>query len=191
MIKATDLKGKAVVALDTAEKIGEVGGIYIRPEEKRIVGIRLRSPQFSDEMAISISSIRNIGEDAVTIPSASLLQHPSGVAELSGVPDFDQLRGARVVTESGKLLGNISNVYLDPETHEVDGYELGGGLWDTLTQNRPSFEAQRGMRFGKDILVVPDAVEGQLEGKSERAEEQPGLTAPEHREDRPSPGDGT
>ncbi|MCL4552410.1 MAG: PRC-barrel domain-containing protein [Candidatus Marsarchaeota archaeon] len=178
MIKATELRGKAVVALDTAHKIGEVDSLYIKPEEQKVVGIRVRSRQYNDRLAIAAPNIHSIGQDAVTITSNSLLQHPTRIPELAHVPALEQIEKARVVTESGKLLGQISDVYIDAENCEITKYELEGSFWENLTQNKHTFVARKGMQFGTNILVVPDEVEAQLGREPARAEAQQRPPAP-------------
>lgn len=174
MIEATELRGNAVVALDTAHKIGEVESLYLKPDEQKVVGIRVRSRQYNERLAISSSNIRSIGKDAVTITSSSLLQHPSRLPELAHVPDLEQIQGARVVTESGKLLGQIGNLYIDPDTCQITKYELEGSFWENLTQTKHTFVASKGMQFGTNILIVPDEVEAQLGREPARAGESQG-----------------
>ncbi len=53
------------------------------------------------------------------------------------------------MTQSGKSLGKITNVYLDERDLRIVEYELSGDFWQTLSQEKPMFKPMEGMRLAK------------------------------------------
>ena len=71
MIRASKLKGIGLVDIDRAEKIGEVGEVFIDPEARQVAGFGVRRGQSflgGDEMLLlPASAVRAIGPDAITV----------------------------------------------------------------------------------------------------------------------------
>jgi uncharacterized protein YrrD len=79
---------------------------------------------------------------------------------------FDLLHGRKVVSESGALLGTLGDIELDPQSMQVICYELAGTLWEQIRHKQRGFTPKDGVRFGKDLIVVPDAVAAVLSGEA-------------------------
>jgi uncharacterized protein YrrD len=166
-IKASELKGRAVVSLTQAEKIGTVASVILDPAASRVAGLTVRTGILGGAKLLRSSDIRSLGIDAVTIHDSSLLHDDSGeVPELKDLPTLDDMIEMKVISENGQLLGTLGNVEIDPDQYQITRYELSGTLWDQLTHSNQTFAAEPGLRFGKQLLVVPDAVGAVLQGSS-------------------------
>ena len=67
----------------------------------------------------------------------------------------------RVMSEGGKLVGTIGNILLDltnPTAPRIAGFELSGGLGERISGRYPTFAANQIVRYGQDVIVVPDAL---------------------------------
>jgi sporulation protein YlmC with PRC-barrel domain len=165
MIRASKLKGIGLVDIDRAEKIGEVGEVFIDPEARQVAGFGVRRGQSflgGDEMLLlPASAVRAIGPDAITVGGASV-----GASEprLAAMPRLSQIVGRRVVTTGGRALGPIGDVLVEPETGRIAGYALetgvGGGLRSLFAGpgDEPDeyIRADANLRVGRDLVVAPD-----------------------------------
>jgi uncharacterized protein YrrD len=166
-IKASELKGRAVVSLSQAEKIGSVVSVILDPAASRVAGLTVRTGILGGPKLLRASDIRSLGIDAVTIHDSSLLHDDTGEApELKDLPTLDDMIEMKIISESGQLLGTLGNVEIDPDQYQITHYELSGTLWDQLTHSNRTFDAAPGLRFGKQLLIVPDAIGAALQRPS-------------------------
>jgi uncharacterized protein YrrD len=163
-IKASELKGRAVVSLTQAEKIGSVASVILDPAASRVAGLTVRTGILGGAKILRASDIRSLGIDAVTIHDSSLLHDDTGeVPELKDLPTLDEMIEMKIISESGQLLGTLGNVEIDPDQYQITRYELSGTFWDQLKHSNRTFDAVPGLRFGKQLLVVPDAIGAALQ----------------------------
>ena len=185
-IKASELKGRAVVSLTQAEKIGTVTSVILDPAASRVAGLTVRTGILGGAKLLRSSDIRSLGIDAVTIHDSSLLHDDtSEVPELKDLPTLDDMIEMKVISESGQLLGTLGNVEIDADQYQITRYELSGTLWDQLKHSNRTFAAVPGLRFGKQLLVVPDSIGAALQSSSTP----PVDTAPEPMLPTPPPPD--
>jgi len=140
-VKASDLKGRAVVTLSDAAKVGTIDDILFDAEYRAVLGFRVKKGTFGKPDAVTRENVTAVGADAVTVSS------PEAKSK------------ARVVTEGGTLLGTIDEMELDDEARAVTEYILSAPLWDRLRHNEPRIPAQQVLRMGEGaIMIVPNSV---------------------------------
>jgi sporulation protein YlmC with PRC-barrel domain len=129
VIRATELRGRAVVDLDGAEKVGRIDRVVLDPAMHRVAAF-LVSPSVAVggedlHMTVPASSVHAIGPDALTIHRSSV---PGGdmLGRIDDLPKVSDLIGCKVVTEDGRFLGRIDDVLISREDGRVLGYTLGG-----------------------------------------------------------------
>lgn len=69
-MKFSELKGRAVVNLEDAKKVGTVEDLMVEPESHRIVGVKVRTGMFHAAQVIPVTDVKNVGGDAVTISTS-------------------------------------------------------------------------------------------------------------------------
>jgi hypothetical protein len=65
------------------------------------------------------------------------------------------------MSASGTLVGTIGNVLLDtstPTALKIAAFELARSLRERLGGRYPTFSASQVVRYGEDVLVIPDEV---------------------------------
>lgn len=122
VIALSDLVGREVVAVATAENIGEVKAVVLDRAATRVeriqVGGRKRSPELVDW-----SRVERVGADAVMVASADAV-HESRQDE----PDDLYVRGdiaivgARVLDVSGRLRGVVTDVHIAERSGEIRAF---------------------------------------------------------------------
>lgn len=165
MIRAGKLKGIIVVDIDRAEKIGEVGEVFLDPEARQVAGFGVRRGQSflgGDEMALlPASAVRAIGPDAITVGGPVV-----GASEprLAAMPRLSHVVGRKVMTAGGRALGPIGDVLIEPESGRIVGYALDGGAGGALRslfaipgdEVGDYIRADADLRVGRSLIVAPD-----------------------------------
>jgi sporulation protein YlmC with PRC-barrel domain len=168
MIRATSLRGRAVVDLDSATKLGQLDELILDPEDRRVAGLAMsQGPMLlgdRHERLLPASAVNAIGPDALTVHAGGAeTLHDDHLAEL---PRLSAMTGRKVVTHSGKMLGVIADVLIAPEDGSIIGYALDGhgpvGRLEELFGNDRRdddgdyIRAEADLRVGPDLVVVPD-----------------------------------
>src|SRR5215208_1619405 len=168
MLRGKELRGRAVVDLDAAEKIGGLVEIVLDPASQRVAGLIVSEQPGGlgkgRQLVLPAPAVRAVGPDAITVrrgcePGFELWQ-------LSGLPRLSQLIGRKVVSYSGSLLGTIEDVLIDDADGRILGYALGKrkplqGLERWLAGQTTSLldyvRADADLRIGATMVIVPDA----------------------------------
>jgi len=112
-----DAMGRAVVARDTAETVGQVHGAVVDVGSRRITAVQVgkgHKAQLADWSAIT-----GVGPDAIVVDSEGGLRGAQGEREERIVKGDIALLGGRVLTDRGDALGTLNDVEFDEDTGEV------------------------------------------------------------------------
>ncbi len=165
MIRAHELVGRAVVDMDAAEKLGNVKEIIVTQSGERVAGFVVARGETifggGVHRNIPASAVHVIGPDAITIRGAAATE---GANELASLPRVSDVMGRKMVSRSGRLLGSIADVLINPEDGTIIGFSLGEGAKSKLEN---LFGGEKGtatayvradadLQVGKDLIVVPD-----------------------------------
>jgi uncharacterized protein YrrD len=150
-MKFSELKGRAVVRLEEAQRIGEVEDLMIEPVSRHIVSLKVRTGLFSAAELVPAAEVKNVGADAVTIalPAEPTPQSAAGAPPLIALTT---ILGNKVVTDAGTLVGELQDVLLDWANLAITGYEVREGGVFAKTQE---FAATPDLRFGEKIITMP------------------------------------
>jgi uncharacterized protein YrrD len=169
-LTVADLKDRAVVSIGQAEKIGRVEDVILDLAEGLVAGFHVRTGLLGGGKILSARDIHEIGADAITVADRAALEgHSPDKPALDSLPTSAGLIGAKVVSDQGTLLGTLANIALDPAGLRILCYELSGNLWDQLRHEERTFDPAPGIRFGKDLIIVPDTVAAELNRRGGQA----------------------
>src|SRR5437867_1440933 len=113
-MKASELRGRAVVSLAEAQKVGEVDDVLLAPAQSRVAGFRIKHGLLGPHQHLSSPDVHSVGPDAIIIQSRDLLREQLSPPDLQPLADLSALSGIKVVSESGTLLGVLQDAELDP-----------------------------------------------------------------------------
>jgi uncharacterized protein YrrD len=166
MIRATTLRGRSIVDLDSATKLGQLDDLALDPEGQRVAGLVVTQgpPLLGDrhERLLPAASVHAVGPDALTVRAGT---DAAADAALAGLPRLTRITGHKAVTHSGRLLGVIDDVLIDPQDGRIVGYTLSdhgpAGRLEGLFAGRHTepgayIRADAEVRVGQDLIVVPD-----------------------------------
>jgi uncharacterized protein YrrD len=132
LLRGADLIGRPVVDASTGDDVAEIRDVLFDASQGKITGFTLRRPGFLGRRmkeVLPITHVLAVGTHAVMIPTAEALTR---LTDSSEEEDFSDAGGAvvgdRVITESGRILGELKDVIVvggpDPR---VVAFEIGGG----------------------------------------------------------------
>lgn len=152
LVLASELGGRAIVALDTGDDLAEISSVVFDPATHVLVGFSLETRGwFTGEPVgtLPASAVTAIGPDALMVRSADALEHPDDEAPTPTGAGFTVI-GVRALTEDGEELGRIDDVVLDVSDElEAVGYEVRDGgavLYVPITAQ---------LALSEDNVVVP------------------------------------
>ncbi|MBV9712509.1 MAG: PRC-barrel domain-containing protein [Ktedonobacteraceae bacterium] len=158
--KWSDIKGLAAVAIDTGMKVGPLDDFYFDPQHNSVYALQIKTGLFGHR-ALPTSAINAIGADAVTFASEQQLIKENSDDIIAKLPLGSTVLSYRVLSEGGTVIGTIGNIMLDvstPTVLKVVAFELAAGIRARISGHYPSFEASQVVRYGRDVIVIPDAV---------------------------------
>ncbi|MGH9902310.1 MAG: PRC-barrel domain-containing protein, partial [Pyrinomonadaceae bacterium] len=125
------LIGMTIISRATGNKLGQVHDLVVDPVEGVLLGLSAQAPD-GNIYGIEYGEIYNFGPDAVMVNADDSLSSLEG-SPLVGPPLAKKnLAGAKIITESGKLLGSIANVFFHSSAPPFVVYEVRESLLDKL-----------------------------------------------------------
>lgn len=159
MQRSRDLIGKAVVSADRGEKVGTVSDVLVQPDAGRIAGLVVHTGLMRSEVVLPFGEIQVLGQDAVVAKSRDATVRPSEWAGRAiDARRSTRLRHRRVITRSGREVGEISDVYVDEISGALDGYEVETPGFAGLIHHHARLPYSHDLAVGDDAMVVPDDV---------------------------------
>jgi uncharacterized protein YrrD len=151
---ANEFVGIPVSAEKTGAHLGRVRDWIMHATEGKVIGFIL-SPESGEARVIAWNDFEIHGNSIVVFSavSSNIEKHLSSAA--GGVKTIDELIGTRIVTEEGKLLGQIRHVYFNLTTRQVL-YHLVESKWQRLTDGGgylPGNLPHAYFRIGRRLIV--------------------------------------
>jgi uncharacterized protein YrrD len=156
-----------VVVMSNAVMVGQVEEVLFDAPFRQVLGFRVRKGGLLGKTeALPRESVTSIGADALTVPSQEMINDETRFAQLAGAATLSQVTGTKVVTESGQLLGTISQLEIDDDAHSVMAYVLSASL--VMRHQEEVVQAGEVVRLGEGrLMIVADAVGTRLQAQQE------------------------
>ncbi len=151
------LIGRPVLSRATANMLGLTHDVLIDPAKGELAGISVRLADATLRL-VDYREIYSFGPDAVMI-NGDESAVPVEVSPLKILPlAKSNLTGVNVVTEGGRLLGQIANVYIHLGETLLLIYEVRSSLLDKLLGHALFFQASQARAISADFarIVVAD-----------------------------------
>lgn len=170
MIRASALHGRSVVDIEAAKKLGEVAALLIDLPGSRIAGLVIAPGKgfmgSRRDLFLPADTVHSIGPDAIMVLGPQTTGDEFAyLTALTALPRLSDLTGRKVVTESGVLLGELTDVLLDERDRSLIGYAFHptntAPLFTLLKRTVRSsslayVRADAEVHFGSALFVVPD-----------------------------------
>ncbi|HLJ80364.1 MAG TPA: PRC-barrel domain-containing protein, partial [Ktedonobacterales bacterium] len=163
-MRASELKGRAIVTLSNAEQVGRVDDVLFDTQYRQVLGFRVRKGLLSHSEAVLREAVSAIGNDAITVPSPDALNEEKRFPELQRAASLEQVHNTKVVTEGGRMLGTVGDLEVDNDAHSVIAYTLAVPLLDRLRHHESSISAHDVLQIGGGgIMTVKNSVADSLQ----------------------------
>lgn len=153
--------GRTVLSRASANKLGQLHDLIVDPVEGSLAGIAVNTSGGSLQY-VEASEIYSIGPDAVMLNSdrSALPPESSPVREMPLA--LNKLGGAEVITEGGKVLGQVANIFIHLTEQPVLLYEVRSSILDKLLGHSQFFPASQASAFSSNdarLVVANDTAE--------------------------------
>ncbi len=151
------LVGMTILSRATGNKLGNVYDLIVDPVKGLLLGLAARGVDETLRV-VEGREIYSFGADAVMVNTDDSVLSLENT-HLTGVPLAKKnIAGARIVTESGTLLGQVANIYLYAFAPHLLFYEVRESLLDKLLGRALFIPASAGQALSNDAerIVVPD-----------------------------------
>ena len=154
---AQTVTGMTILSRATGNKLGQVHDLLVDPVEGMLLGLVTLMPD-GDMLVLDYQEISSFGPDAIMANNDDSMI-PLEQSRLAGQPyAMKDLTGAKVMTEGGKLLGEVANVFVHLAPPPLAIYEIRESLVDKLLGRGMFIPASLGRAFSLDAerIIVPN-----------------------------------
>jgi uncharacterized protein YrrD len=160
--KGQNVIGLKIITLDNGKEVDSVKDIIYDPKLNQVRALLIDSGGwFSDAKILMMNDVNSIGDDAVIIESQTKIKKASEIEDRvsSIAKDGTYLTKTKVITEDGKELGSISDIFFDTSTGEVQEFEVSQGLIENVKSGKKRFRIHDIITVGEDATVVSQYTE--------------------------------
>ena len=129
-MRASEVFGRPVVTLDTAEDVAEVKDVVFSHADAAVVGFTLnKRGRFAGPLKTVLpwSRVAALGRDAVMISNRDALGEPDEPMATASDSEDRNIVGTTVMTDAGKALGEVTDLVVEVgEVADVVGFEIAG-----------------------------------------------------------------
>ena len=153
MKKSQEIIGLPVFSILDGRKIGQVKDLVLNPEEGKLDFILVSNGSwYVGARVLPYRSISGIGEHAVTTESEGMLSNINETLDASNLLERNiEIKGNRVLTNRGNLIGVISEYEIDENTGRITRIEYKTAQDESKIE---SITADRILTYGADVVVV-------------------------------------
>lgn len=153
MKKSQEIIGLPVFSVLDGKKIGQVKDLVINPEEGKVDFILVSNRNwYVGARVLAYKSVMGIGEHAVTTESENSLTSINETANANNLLERNvELKGNRVLTNKGNLIGVISEYEIDENTGKISRLEYRTAEDESKIE---VIESEQVMTYGIDVLVI-------------------------------------
>jgi|GEM_PF-6964493 len=156
MYKGSDFIGKPVVSYDEGRREGYVKRLLLDPEHNRVLGFEVQSPTQATGI-LPVDQVKAVGAHVVLTSHAVANPQPYTPSPGEGIyHDEFFARRLEILTEEGRTLGTITDVYLDTKCGKIVGYATKKSDYGTERGGPTFVPTLQDVKVGKEILFVPE-----------------------------------
>ncbi len=151
------LIGMTILSRATGNMLGKVDDLIVDPVKGTLVGLMVQAPDGSSRV-LDYHEISSFGQDAVMAHSDSSVVLPEEGQSVGQPRAKSDLVEAKIITEGGKLLGQVANVFIHLAPPPLAIYEVRESVLDKLLGRGLFILASLGRALSDDAerIIVPN-----------------------------------
>lgn len=161
MKKSQEILGLSIISIADGREIGKVKDLVVNAQQGAIECLVVDNEAwYLGLKMIPYNKVEGVGEYAVTIENETAISDSNDLPNVNELLKLNiQVKGTKVLTKKGKLIGTVTEYFIDEENGKVAGCEF-------APVNAPDkvkiIPAKGVVTFGKDVLVVAENIENNL-----------------------------
>ncbi|HEY5586570.1 MAG TPA: PRC-barrel domain-containing protein [Ruminiclostridium sp.] len=162
MRKSKEIIGLPIISISDGSEVGKVKTVIINAEKGAIDYVVVDGGiQILSAKVIPTEFVLGIGEYALTIENEDAINDISKIpAAIDLLQKNIQVKGTKVLTKKGRLIGEIGDFYIDEEDNSsIIGLEYIADITQEIIRIIPRNSV---ITFGKKLVVVKEDVESTL-----------------------------
>lgn len=158
MRKSKDFISLPVISLQEGQQIGTVKGLVVDPALKQVVALIIEQKGwFKEQRYIPYHKVKSVGDDAITIDRSTSVERGSGQPNIIKLlKDGIAIKGTRMVTGSGTLLGYVDEYYVDLTSGQLVGLEFTNKRLQEFLNGKAFLDIAYVETIGKDAIICTD-----------------------------------
>ncbi|MDD2421526.1 MAG: PRC-barrel domain-containing protein [Heliobacteriaceae bacterium] len=158
MTKSQNIVGLAIISINDGRELGTVRDLIINPEQGAVEYLMVENETwYLGAQVIPFQQLQGVGEYAVTIESEEALKPLQDLTEVQALIDRNvKVKGTKVLTKAGRLVGSVSEYFVDVGCGRIAGCLLMSADKSLSTRIIP---AESVVTFGRDVLVVTEELD--------------------------------
>lgn len=153
-MKATDIKGQAVVPEGSTSATGNVVDLILDMGECRMVALLVRSDS-GDEYVLPVDDIRTVRDTGVSAARDAAILPLADAPGYTSYPTFDRIFNQDAVTQSGRNLGKLVDLEIDDASWNIREYDVVDNYAEAFVRGPRRIPASR-VEAGARMLMVQD-----------------------------------
>lgn len=162
MKKTQKILGLPIISISDGLEVGKVKSIIINADKGAIDYIVVDGGiQIFSARIIPTEDVLGIGEYALTIENESVITDISSIpAAIQLLQNDIRVKGTKVLTKKGSLIGEIGDIYIDDNDNcKITGLEF---IADITQKKIRLIPRDAVITFGKNLTVVKEGIEASL-----------------------------
>lgn len=162
MKKTEEVIGLPIISICDGEEVGKVKGVIVNAAKGAVDYVVVENGiQILNAKVISAKDVIGIGEYALTIENEAVINDISKIpAAIDHLQKNIPVKGTRVMTKKGSLIGEIGDIYIDEDNScsifALEFISIKG------QKNIRLIPRESVITFGKNLIVVQENVEAAL-----------------------------
>lgn len=155
MKKSQEIIGLPVFSIVDGRKIGQVKDLVINPEEGKVDFILVSNGSwYVGARVLPYRAVMGVGEHAVTTESENMLTNINETAHANSLLERNiEVKGNRVLTNKGNLIGAISEYEVEEETGKIVKLQYKTAQDETRVE---FIDAEQVLTYGADVVVIKE-----------------------------------
>jgi uncharacterized protein YrrD len=145
-----EIIGLRIISILDGTQVGVIKDLVLNPQEKRLDFLIVDQPtDIFGAKIIAFADVCGLGEFALTIPSAEVIQDVIQNIDAQNLLKHDiRVLGTKVLTKKGQLIGEVTEIFIDEETGCVAGclFESQGQTYQVGIEQI--------ITLGKELLII-------------------------------------
>jgi uncharacterized protein YrrD len=169
-------KGKSIIGLKVLSQgdgadLGNVKDLIFDHETDELLALLISDKELFgliDAQIVPWSQVRNVGADAIIVPSSESKIRAHDDARVADIMDRQTaLSGTRIFSTEGQDLGTLADMYIDEQTGRVIGYEISTGFISDTMSGKRYLPTHGDLSIGEDVALVPPEAAAELEAQAQ------------------------